>query len=60
MDSRDMWITISKIAVPLKASTAMAAEVVGAGVLTGIVDLVLGKTIRVNTINCIDDIVEVT
>ena len=41
---RDKWITISKIAVLLKVCTAMAAEVVGAGVLTGISDLVLGKT----------------
>ena len=36
---RDKWI--SKIAVPLKASTAMAAEEVSASVLIGILDLVL-------------------
>ena len=40
---RDKWITIRKIAVLLKACTDMAAEVVGASVLTGILDLVLGK-----------------
>ena len=39
----DKRITISRIAVPLKMCTAMAAEVAGARVLTGILDLVLGK-----------------
>ena len=48
---RDKWITISKIAVLLKVCTAMAADVVGARVLTGILDLVLGKTISMDTIN---------
>ena len=37
----DKWITISKIAVLLKACTVMAAEVVGASVWTEIWDLVL-------------------
>ena len=37
----------------------MAADVAGASVLTGILDLVLEKTISVNTINqCIDDIIK--
>ena len=40
---RDQWITISKIAVPWNACAAMTAEVVGASVLTGILDLVIGK-----------------
>ena len=40
---RDKVITISEIAVPLKTSTAMAAEAVGASVQTGILDLVLEK-----------------
>ena len=44
------WFTISKI-VLLKARPAMAAEVVGASVLAGILDLVLGKTINVEAIN---------
>ena len=35
---RDRWITISKIAVPVGLCTAMAAEVMGACVLTGILD----------------------
>ena len=34
---RERWVTISRIAVPLKAGTAMAAEMMG--VLTGILDL---------------------
>ena len=33
---RDKWITISKIAVPLGIGTAMAADVVGVSVLSGI------------------------
>ena len=36
---RERWVTISKIAILLKAGTAMAAEVAGACVLTGILDL---------------------
>ena len=35
--------SMSKIAVPLETCTAMAAEVVGASGLTGILNLVLGK-----------------
>ena len=37
---RDRWVTISKIAVPLKVGTAMTAEVKGVCVLTEIPDLV--------------------
>ena len=37
------WITISKVAVPLKACTAMAAEIAGAGMLTGVLDLLFDK-----------------
>ena len=56
---RDKWITISKIAVPLKACTAMATKVVGASVLTGISDLVLEKAISMEAINqCVDDIIK--
>ena len=33
---RDKWITITKIAVPLGIGTAMAADVVGVSVLSGI------------------------
>ena len=57
----DEWITISIIAIPPKACAAMAAEVVGASVLTGVLDLVLGKTTSVDTINqCIDDSIKCT
>ena len=49
---RDRWITISRIAEPLKACTAMAAEVVGVSVLlSGTLDLVLVKTISLEAIN---------
>ena len=51
---RDKWITISTLAVPLRMCTAMA-EVVGASVLTGIMDLVLRKNIGKKASNqCID------
>ena len=40
---RDKWVTIRKIVVLLKASTAKAAEVVGANFLTGILDVVMRK-----------------
>ena len=33
---REKWVTISKIAVPLKVSAAMAAEDVGVCVVTGV------------------------
>ena len=39
----DTWITINKIAVFSRMCTAMAAEVVGVCVLTGIMDFALGK-----------------
>ena len=56
---RNKWLTISKIAVPLGIGTAMAPEVVGVCVLTGIVDLVLHKSLNVRNINqCIDEIVK--
>ena len=40
---RDKWITISEVPVPLTTCTAMAAGVLGASVLTGILDLVCRK-----------------
>ena len=40
---RNMWMTISKIAVPLDIGTALIAEVVGVCVFTGILYLVLNK-----------------
>ena len=40
---REKWITISKIAVPLKVLTAMAAEVAGNSMFTGVPDLLLDK-----------------
>ena len=46
----DKWITISKIAVPLKACTATAPEAVGVSVLTGILDLALGRNLSVEAI----------
>ena len=36
---RESWITINKIAVPLKVSTALATEIAGARVLTEVLNL---------------------
>ena len=58
---RDNRITIRQVAVPLSMCTAMAAEVVGFCILTGIMDLVLGKNISVKAINqCIDAVIKIT
>ena len=56
---RDRWVTISKIAVPLKAGTATAAEVAGVCVLTDILDLVFKKSLCVQSINRCTDTVRV-
>ena len=40
---RDKWITMSNISVPLKACTAIAVDIAGAGMLTGILDLFFDK-----------------
>ena len=40
---RERWITISRIAVFLNVSTAMAAEMMGVCGLTAILDLILHK-----------------
>ena len=56
---KDKWISISKIAGPSRMCTAMAAEVVDVCVLTGILDLVLGKNISVKANNqCIDAVIK--
>ena len=52
---RDKWITVSNIALPLGVGVAMAAEVMGVCVLTGILDLVLHKSLGVTYVHqCID------
>ena len=48
---REKCVTISKIAVPLKVRAAMAAEVVGVCVLTGVLDLILCKSLSVQNIS---------
>ena len=44
-------MTISKIAIPLKVGAAMAAEIAGVCVLTGIIDLILCKCLSVQHVN---------
>ena len=47
---REIWVTISRTAVALKVGTAMAAEVAGVCVLTGILDLDIHKCLfRIST-----------
>ena len=54
---RERWVTISKIAIPLKVGTAMSAEVAGVCVLTVIVDLIFCKCLCVQNANqCINRI----
>ena len=48
---REKWVTISKIAVPLKVGAATAAEVIGVYVLTSVLDLILCKSLSVQNIN---------
>ena len=48
---REKSVTISKIAIPLKVGAAMAAEIAGVRVLTGILDLILCKCLSVQNIN---------
>ena len=48
-------MTIRRISVPLKVGTAMAAEVAGVCVLTGIFHLVFSKCLCVQSVNqCIN------
>ena len=54
---RDKWM--SEVAVPLETSTAMAAEVVGASGVTGILDLVLQKNLSMEAINqCVEAVIK--
>ena len=48
---RERWVTISKIAILLKAGAAMAVEVAGVCVLTSILDLILCTCLSVQNIN---------
>ena len=53
----DRWVTIGKIAVPLKVTTAMAAEVMDVCVLREILDLVFNRCLCVqNILRCIDHV----
>ena len=56
---KDKWITISKIAVFWCRCTIMTAEVMDVCVLTGILDLVVGKIHSMKNIGkCIDAFVK--
>ena len=54
---RGRWLTISRIAVPLKVGTFMAAEMRGVCVLPGIQHLIFHRRLGVQNINgCVDNI----
>ena len=56
---RERSVTISRIAVPLTVGTAVAAEMMGVCVLTGILHLVFHKCLCVQNINrCIDSVMK--
>ena len=48
---REKWVTVNKIPVLLKVTAAMAAEAVGVCVFTGVLDLILCKSLNVQNIN---------
>ena len=48
---REKWVTINKIAVPLKVGAAMAAAVIGVCVLTSVLGLILCKSLSVQNVN---------
>ena len=55
--NRERWVTITKIAIPLKVGTAMAAEVAGVCVLKSIFDLIFCECWCVQNVNqCINRI----
>ena len=55
--AREEWVTNSKIAVPHKVETAMAAEMMGVCVRTGTLDLIFNKCLCVpNVDKCIDKV----
>ena len=56
---RECWITINKIAVPLKVSTALATEIAVASVLTEVLNLSVEKKSNMQTdTDCIKRIVD--
>ena len=50
-DDRERWVVIGKIAVHPKVGTAMAAEVAGVCVLTGILDLIFCECLCAQSVN---------
>ena len=56
---KNRWVTISRIAVPLRVGTAITAEVMGVCVLTEILDLVFKKSLCIQNINrCMNKILD--
>ena len=55
--AREERVTSSTIAVPLTVGTAIAAEMMGVCVLTGILDLIFNKCLCVPNIDkCVDKV----
>ena len=56
---RERWVTISKIAIPLKVGAATAAEIAGVCVLTSLIERICCKCLSVKNINlCINRILD--
>ena len=56
---RGNWITASEMSFLLKVSTAMAAEVAGACILTEVLDLMFGQRINVEMVTqCIESVTD--
>ena len=55
---KENWVTISKIELPLRVHTAMAADMTGECLLIGVLNLILNRNLNVGSINrCIDGLV---
>ena len=54
---REKWVTISKIALPLRECTDMAAETTGVCSLMGVLNLILNKNLNVGNVHrCIEKV----
>ena len=55
---REKWVAISKVALPLRVCTAMAADMTGECLLIGVLNLILNRNLNVGNINrCIDGLI---
>ena len=56
---KEKWVTISKIALPLRECTDMAVEMTGVCLLMGVLNLILNKNLNVGNVNrCIGKVLD--